>query len=118
MIARPTHEQAWQSADDMIAVATDQTLTAVARADAESDSAGQRRMAALAAVPVERSSGFWTGLDNLRVGSGIALVGSYPEVAEYLAWYRDAGVDTCILAAGPHLEECLRVGENILPRLA
>ncbi|GAA2535853.1 hypothetical protein [Winogradskya humida] len=42
----------------MITAATAQNLAAVARADTETDSAKQRRVAALAAQPTDRSSGF------------------------------------------------------------
>jgi alkanesulfonate monooxygenase len=45
------------------------------------------------------------------------LVGSYQNVAERLAEFRDAGISTFILAGSPHLEEALRVGQEVLPLL-
>ena len=60
----------------------------------------------------------WTGFGGLRAGGPAAgLVGSYDEVAERLADYRAAGVDTFILGTNPHLEEAYRIGQHLLPRL-
>jgi alkanesulfonate monooxygenase len=36
-------------------------------------------------------------------------------VAERLVEFRDAGISTFILAGSPHLEEALRVGQEVLP---
>ncbi|MCU1599854.1 MAG: Alkanesulfonate monooxygenase, partial [Frankiales bacterium] len=46
-----------------------------------------------------------------------ALVGSYEQVAERLAEYRDLGFDQAILSGWPHLEEAYNVGENVAPLL-
>jgi alkanesulfonate monooxygenase len=45
----------------------------------------------------------------------VGLVGSHQNIAERLAEYRDAGFSTFILAANPHLEEALRIGQEVLP---
>jgi alkanesulfonate monooxygenase len=45
----------------------------------------------------------------------VGLVGSYQNVAERLSEFRDAGISTFILAGSPHLEEALRVGQEVLP---
>ncbi|MNU08614.1 Methanesulfonate monooxygenase [compost metagenome] len=42
-------------------------------------------------------------------------MGSHENVAERLAEYRDAGFSTFILAGNPHLEEALRIGQEVLP---
>jgi Coenzyme F420-dependent N5,N10-methylene tetrahydromethanopterin reductase and related flavin-dependent oxidoreductases len=42
-------------------------------------------------------------------------VGSHQNIAERLAEYRDAGFSTFILASNPHLEEALRIGQEVLP---
>lgn len=46
-----------------------------------------------------------------------SLVGSYQQVAQQVQAYREAGIDTFLLSAGPHLEEAYRIGENLLPLL-
>jgi len=45
----------------------------------------------------------------------VGLVGSHENIAERLAEYRDAGFSTFILAGNPHLEEALRIGQEVLP---
>ena len=45
----------------------------------------------------------------------MGLVGSHQNIAERLAEYRDAGFSTFILAGNPHLEEALRIGQEVLP---
>jgi alkanesulfonate monooxygenase len=42
-------------------------------------------------------------------------VGSHQNIAERLSEYRDAGFSTFILAGNPHLEEALRIGQEVLP---
>ena len=44
-------------------------------------------------------------------------MGSHQNIAERLAEYRDAGFSTFILAGNPHLEEALRIGQEVLPLL-
>ncbi len=46
-----------------------------------------------------------------------SLVGSYQQVAQQVQAYREAGIDTFLFSAGPHLEEAYRIGENLLPLL-
>jgi alkanesulfonate monooxygenase len=53
----------------------------------------------------------------VRGGAGTALVGSHEQVAERIAEYERLGLDTFILSAYPNLEEAIRFGEDLLPRL-
>ena len=46
-----------------------------------------------------------------------AVKGSYAQVAERLTAYREAGIDTFLLSALPHLEEAYRLGAHLLPLL-
>lgn len=47
----------------------------------------------------------------------MGLVGSHQNIAERLAEYQEAGFSTFILAGNPHLEEALRIGQEVLPLL-
>jgi alkanesulfonate monooxygenase len=126
IIARPDTDQAWTVAHRLLQDATPATLNRVRSVAAETDSVGQQQMFALAGraptlttrpTTTGPASTYWTGLARLRVGSGTALVGSYEDVAAALRQYADAGIDTFILAGTPHLEECQRVGQYVLPLL-
>ncbi|KAF1019789.1 MAG: Alkanesulfonate monooxygenase [Pseudomonas sp.] len=57
----------------------------------------------------------WAGFAKAKPGPTVGLVGSHENVAERLAEYRDAGFSTFILASNPHLEEALRIGQEVLP---
>lgn len=66
---------------------------------------------------LEIAPNLWAGVGLLRGGAGTALVGSYQEVAQRLAEYRDAGIKHFIVSGYPHLEETWTVGEGVVPQL-
>lgn len=59
----------------------------------------------------------WNGISTVRVNCGTALVGSPSQVVEELMGYWRLGVDEFILSGFPHLEECRRVAEDVLPAM-
>jgi alkanesulfonate monooxygenase len=59
----------------------------------------------------------WNGLSMVRVNCGTAIVGTPPQVADELLVYWRLGIDEFILSGFPHLEECVRVSQDIVPRL-
>jgi alkanesulfonate monooxygenase len=59
----------------------------------------------------------WNGLSTVRVNCGTAIVGTPQEVAEELYGYWQLGIDEFILSGYPHVEECERVSQDVLPRL-
>jgi len=59
----------------------------------------------------------WSGFSSLRPGGPSGLVGSYASVADRLAEYVDAGIDSLVLSSPPHLEEAYRFGEFVVPQL-
>ncbi len=59
----------------------------------------------------------WTGVGRARSGAGAAIVGDPDEVAAKLDAYRRVGIDAFILSGYPHIEECSRVGQSVLPRI-
>jgi alkanesulfonate monooxygenase len=61
------------------------------------------------------SPGLWAGISVVRSGAGMALVGSYEEVATMLLEYVALGITCFILSGYPHLEECENVGRHVLP---
>ncbi len=124
VIARDTHEEAWAEADRLLRGVDPREIERVQAGLARSESEGQRRMVELHAGKghdlrsLEVAPGLWAGVGLVRGGAGTALVGSYDEVTEKLVEYLDLGLSHVILSGYPHLEESLRIGEEILPRLA
>ncbi|MCU1453740.1 MAG: ssuD [Acidimicrobiales bacterium] len=124
VITRPTAEQAWAAAADLLA-GMEPAAIAAAQADfAQTQSEGQRRMAALRGDvdptdprSLEIHPNLWAGVGLVRGGAGTALVGSFDEVADRIAEYAALGFDDFILSGYPHLEEAYWCGEGVLPRL-
>ncbi|MBX5161200.1 MULTISPECIES: FMNH2-dependent alkanesulfonate monooxygenase [unclassified Rhizobium] len=120
-IVRETDEEAWEAAERLIRHLDDDTIReAQERFVHESDSVGQKRMAALHSGrrdKLEVSPNLWAGVGLVRAGAGTALVGSPKTVAARLAEYQEIGIDTVIGSGYPHLEEAYRVAELLFPEL-
>lgn len=120
-ILRETDEEAWEAAERLIRHLDDDTIReAQERFVHESDSVGQKRMAALHGGRRDRlevSPNLWAGVGLVRAGAGTALVGSPKTVAARLREYQEIGIDTVIGSGYPHLEEAYRVAELLFPEL-
>ncbi|MDK4736538.1 FMNH2-dependent alkanesulfonate monooxygenase [Rhizobium sp. CNPSo 3490] len=120
-IVRETDEEAWEAAERLIRHLDDETIReAQERFVHESDSVGQKRMAALHGGrrdKLEVSPNLWAGVGLVRAGAGTALVGSPKTVAARLREYQELGIDTVIGSGYPHLEEAYRVAELLFPEL-
>ncbi|MBY3441137.1 FMNH2-dependent alkanesulfonate monooxygenase [Rhizobium laguerreae] len=120
-IVRETDEEAWEAAERLIRHLDDETIReAQERFVHESDSVGQKRMAALHGGrrdKLEVSPNLWAGVGLVRAGAGTALVGSPKTVAARLREYQEIGIDTVIGSGYPHLEEAYRVAELLFPEL-
>ncbi|MBX4898007.1 FMNH2-dependent alkanesulfonate monooxygenase [Rhizobium bangladeshense] len=120
-IVRETDEEAWEAAERLIRHLDDDTIReAQERFVHESDSVGQKRMAALHGGrrdKLEVSPNLWAGIGLVRAGAGTALVGSPKTVAARLRKYQELGIDTVIGSGYPHLEEAYRVAELLFPEL-
>ncbi|MDH7448107.1 LLM class flavin-dependent oxidoreductase [Aquimarina sp. 2201CG14-23] len=61
------------------------------------------------------SPNLWTGVVKTIGPTGIAIVGSYKEVAEKFIEYKEVGVTHFILSGWPKLEEMNRFGTHVIP---
>lgn len=120
-IVRETDDEAWEAAERLIRHLDDDTIReAQERFVHESNSVGQKRMAALHGGrrdKLEVSPNLWAGVGLVRAGAGTALVGSPKTVAARLREYQEIGIDTVIGSGYPHLEEAYRVAELLFPEL-
>jgi alkanesulfonate monooxygenase len=121
LIVRETDAEAWAAADRMVAHLSDEAIAeAQRRFREESDSVGQRRMAALHGGrrdALEVAPNLWAGIGLVRPGAGTALVGGPGTVAARLREYRALGIETVIASGYPHLEEAYAVAELLFPAL-
>jgi len=118
VIVRETEAEAWKAADRLISRIDPEVRRRFIETSAVVDSEGQRRQLALAAsssLVVEPN--LWSGVGLARSGVGVAIVGDPTQVAAKLRSYQALGISTFILSGYPHLEECRRFGEMVMPLL-
>src|SRR5262249_8562834 len=110
--------EAWAAADRLISRIDPAVRRKFMETIASVDSEGQKRQLALASsgsLVVE--SHLWAGVGLARSGVGVAIVGDPEQVAAKLRAYQALGISTFILSGYPHLEECRRFGQLVMPLL-
>lgn len=123
VITRDSAEEAWAEAARLLERIPPGAIEEAQRQFAATESVGQARQVGLHggkprnARELEIYPNLWAGVGLVRGGAGTAIVGSHEEVVERFAEYESVGIDTFILSAYPNLEEAVRVGEDLLPRL-
>ena len=114
IIARRTEREAWDAADALLSQAAD-----AVRAQRQTAIAGTAMVGAQSqARAAERhmlAPHLWNGISTVRVNCGTALVGTPQQVAGELLDYWKLGIDEFILSGFPHVEECDRVAEEVIP---
>jgi len=120
VVVRPTEAEARAAADHLLAALDPETGELIRTRSLDSTSVGVRAQASLREE--SDAEGFaepnlWTGIGRARSGCGAAIVGSPDQVAAKIDAYRDLGIDTFILSGYPHLDECRRFAELVVPRL-
>ena len=121
LIARATSQEARDAAREMISKVSPEVLKKGRRTsfpNTRRQSVGQGRQWEFRGTADEDwylSPGFWAGISVVRSGAGMALVGSYEEVAAMLLEYVALGISCFILSGYPHLEECENVGRHVVP---
>jgi alkanesulfonate monooxygenase len=118
VIVRETEAEAWAAADRLISRIDPAVRAAFVEAAGRTDSEGQRRQIALSTgTSLVIEDNLWAGVGLARTGVGVAIVGNPEQVEAKLRAYQALGVSTFILSGYPHLEECRRFGELVMPRL-
>ncbi|MGI9821968.1 LLM class flavin-dependent oxidoreductase [Agromyces sp. Marseille-Q5079] len=122
VIARPTSEEAWRLADELVAGLDPEVVERARASFLASGSVGQRRQAELVTGGLRREDleivpGLWAGIGLVRGGAGTALVGSFEEVAALIREYRAVGFTEFVLSGYPHLEEAYWFAEGVAPLL-
>lgn len=112
LIVRDDADEAWDAAHRLIADADPEVLRQrqAVMVDGQSASGSD-------ADPHRLGRCLWNGLATVRVNCGTAIVGTPQQAAQELYEYWKLGVDEFILSGFPHVEECVRVRQTVLPRL-
>jgi alkanesulfonate monooxygenase len=116
VVVRETEAEAWSAAERLISRIDPAVRAEFLAAASAVDSEGQRRQLALSggnSLVVEPH--LWAGVGLARSGVGVAIVGDPGQVEAKLREYIAVGVGTFILSGYPHLEECRRFGELVMP---
>lgn len=123
VFARQSATAAWKHVEGLLSELPRDAIDQAQKQLASYESVGQARQSGLRSGrqvgvrELEVSPNLWAGVGLVRGGAGTALVGSYGEVAERIEEYRALGVDCFILSGYPHLEEAIRLGDELLPLL-
>ena len=114
LVVRPTEAEAWDAAAELISRADSVVKSQRQAVFAGTPMAGQ-------AAQLREADGhrigerLWNGISTVRVNCGTALVGTPEQVAEELLGYWRLGIDEFILSGFPHVEECQRAADELLP---
>ena len=116
LVVRDTEAEAWQAAEELIASA-DPDVKAQRRTAIDGTAMVGQQAQARQADNHRLGLHLWNGLSEVRVNCGSALVGTPVQVADELLAYWQLGIDEFILSGFPHVEECRRVADQVLPLL-
>jgi alkanesulfonate monooxygenase len=116
LVVRDDADEAWSMADSLIAQADPDVLQQRQAVMAGTPMTGQQTQAARVAQH-RLGEHLWNGLSTVRVNCGTAIVGTPDAVVGELFTYWQLGIDEFILSGYPHVEECERISQDVIPRL-
>ncbi len=120
VVVRETESAARRAAADLVRRLDDGVGAALRARSLDATSVGVGRQGELREASDEDGyvePNLWTGIGRARSGCGAAIVGDPEQVLAKLRRYAELGIDAFILSGYPHLDECRRFGELVLPEL-
>jgi alkanesulfonate monooxygenase len=119
IIARQSHSEAIQAANQIVANPDLNWLSFVKKVIEESDSVAVRSTFSLANNEASQwlVPNLWTGAVPFRGGPAITLVGSYEEISERIMEFKNAGVSEFIFSGWTNRQEIKKFAHEILPRV-
>lgn len=120
VVVRETEGEAVAAANRMISRVDPEARERLLRSYASLDSTGQTTQVRLLQHALERDDLFveehlWAGVGLASSGVGLAIVGNPAQVAAKIQQYIDIGISTFIFSGYPHLEECQRFAQLVMP---
>lgn len=117
VICRETEDEAWNFARQLVANTEQRKAEKNAR-DQHIDSVANARQKELARVEGGKMTPhLWTGINDVRVGAGVAVVGDPVQVADQLMEFVQAGCSGFCLSGYPHDQEAEIFGRLVMPLL-
>lgn len=117
IICRETGTEAWKAAEALIAGSEERARQKQER-DQRLNSVANARQQELASVQDHKlTPHLWTGLNSVRAGAGVAVVGSPKQVRNQLMEFVEAGCSGFCLSGYPHADEARIFGEHVMPLL-
>ncbi len=114
LVMRDTEGEAWDAADELISQADNVVKEQRKAVFAGTTMVGQREQLHIA--PNHRlSRRLWNGISTVRVNCGTALVGTPEQIGHEILQYWRLGIDEFILSGFPHVEECERTIDKLIP---
>lgn len=120
VVVRESETEARQAAQHLVAALDQATGDAIRAKSLDATSVGVNRQGELRESADDEGyveDNLWTGIGRARSGCGAAIVGDPEQVAAKLRRYMDLGIEAFILSGYPHLDECRRFGELVMPLL-
>ena len=120
VVVRETEEEARAAAEHLVGALAPGAGEAIRNRSLDAGSVGvaaQGDLRARSDADGYAEAHLWTGIGRARSGCGAAIVGDPEQVAAKIGRYRALGLSTFILSGYPHLDECRRFGELVLPLL-
>ena len=120
VVVRETEEEAWKYAESIISKLDLKTGTELRDRSLDAKSYGVRRQEKMrdeSSTDGYIEPNLWTGIGKARSGCGAALVGNPNQIIEKLNCYMEMGIRSFIFSGYPHIDECNKFAELVLPRL-
>jgi alkanesulfonate monooxygenase len=116
IICRETEEEAWEFANQLVE-GTEAQRSVKSERDTHADSVANQRQKVLAQVGSKLTPHLWTGINEVRMGAGVAVVGNPRQVADQLKEFIAAGCSGFCLSGYPHANEAEIFGRLVMPLL-
>jgi alkanesulfonate monooxygenase len=116
LVVRDDPDTTWAAAESLIAHADPHVVQQRQAVMVGTPMVGQQAQA-MRVAQHRIGAHLWNGLSTVRVNCGTSIVGTPQQVTDELLTYWRLGIDEFILSGFPHVEECIRVSQEIVPRL-
>jgi alkanesulfonate monooxygenase len=120
VVVRESEEEAIAAANRMISKIDPAVRENFVNSYGKLDSTGQSNQVKILQEAMASGNLFiepqlWAGVGMARSGVGVAIVGNPQQVADKIQSYVDIGINNFIFSGYPHLDECRRFGELVMP---
>jgi len=121
VVVRETEREARAAAQYLVAALDDELGDRIRAKSLDAQSSGVARQGELRGGSSDEGYAediLWTGIGRARSGCGAALVGSPEQILAKINRYQELGIEAFIFSGYPHVDECRRFGQLVLPRLS